>query len=260
MGLGSLLVRRENGILIATIHRPEKLNAVNKEVFDELKALVERLESDHSARALILTGHGNKAFCVGADLKERQGMNEKDVVVRLDFVRQIYSRIEKLAIPVIAALNGMALGGGLELALAADLRICTQDTTLGLPEVDLAIIPGNGGTQRLSRLVGMPKALEMVLLAKKISADEAFSVGLVNQVVSFEQLMPTALQWGKKIMESGPIAIKQAKLAIREGAHRKLEDSLLWELECYKPCLQSKDRLEGLKAFAEKRKPNYLGV
>lgn len=176
----SVEVVRQKSVVIATLNRPEKLNALNKEVFDDLERLVDVLETDSSARVLILTGSGDKAFCVGADLKERNGMNEKDILVRLDFVRRLYSKLENLPMPVIAAVNGMALGGGTELALACDLRIASDLAVFGLPEVDLAIIPGTGGTQRLPRLVGQAKALELVLMAKRIQAYEALKIGLVN--------------------------------------------------------------------------------
>lgn len=259
MALSELLVKREGAIVVVTINRPEKLNALNKEVLEEFKRLVDVLETDKAPRALVLTGSGEKSFCVGADLKERQGMNEKDVLVRLEFVRQLYLRLEKLAIPTIAAINGTCLGGGLELALICDLRIAADNVTMGLPETSLAIIPGNGGTQRLTRVVGFAKAMELVLLAKRISAAEAMTLGLVNRVVPPGQALNGALAMAGEIAEMGPIATRQAKAAIRGGLERTWEQALAWETECYKPCIYSKDRLEGLKAFAEKRKPHYHG-
>ncbi len=259
MASTSLAVRRDGGIVIATINRPDKMNALNKDYFDELKRLVDVLETDKTARALIITGAGEKAFCVGADLKERQGMNEKDVLVRLDFVRNLGLRLERIPVPVIAAINGSALGGGLELALTCDLRVAAENATLGLPEVDLGIIPGNGGTQRLARVVGLPKALELVLLAKRLTAAEALHIGLVNVVVPTGQALNQAMTWATKISEAGPIAIRQAKSAVRLGYERILEEGLSLEIELYKACLYSKDRLEGLKAFSEKRKAVYRG-
>lgn len=255
----SLIIKREGGVLIATLNRPEKMNAINKDFLDDLKSLIDVLETDKTARAVVLTAAGDKAFCVGADLKERQGMNEKDILIRMDFVRTLYPRIERLGIPFIAAINGMALGGGLELALACDLRIAAETATMGFPEVDLAIIPGNGGTQRLPRIVGLSKALELILLAKRISAQEAFSLGLINAVAPQGQLMNLAMQWAGKVLEAGPLGIRMAKLAIRGGMERSFEHALQYEMECYKSVLYSKDRVEGLKAFAEKRKPVYGG-
>ncbi|NBX68532.1 MAG: enoyl-CoA hydratase [Proteobacteria bacterium] len=259
MGSSELLVRREAGVVIATLNRPDKMNALNKEVFSALKNLIDLIEHDSTARVLIITGAGDKAFCVGADLKERQGMNEKDILVRMDFVKGIYLKLERLKIPTIAAINGTALGGGLELALACDLRVAPSGAVFGLPEVDLAIMPGNGGTQRLSRLIGLAKALELILLAKKFSSEDALALNLVNAVVPANQVMSKALSFANKLLESGPIGIKQAKLAIRGGFERSYEHALDFEVECYKSVLYSKDRLEGIKAFIEKRKPVYRG-
>lgn len=259
MASTELLTKREGGALIATLNRPGPLNALNKDLFEDIQRLVDVLDTDKTVRALILTGSGEKSFCVGADLKERQGMNEKDILVRLDSVHKLYSRLENLPFVVIAAINGMAFGGGLELALACDFRICAEDAALGFPEVELAIIPGNGGTQRLARVVGLAKALELVLLAKRLTATEAFQYGVVTKVVPPGQSVAEAKVWANRIMEMGPVAIRQAKAAIRGGLERPLDQGLQWELERYKECLYSKDRLEGLKAFAEKRKPVYGG-
>ena len=259
MGSDDLLVRREGGILVATLNRPEKLNALSKNLYEDLRRLVDVLVTDKTCRALVLTGIGDKAFCVGADLKERQGMNEKDVLLRFEFVRKLFLALERLPCPVIGAINGMALGGGMELALACDLRVCVENASFALPEVDLAIIPGTGGTQRLSRLIGVAKTMEFVLLAKRISAPEALALGIVNAVVPLGLALTQAKTWASKMADSGPIAIRQAKAAILYGIEKPLEDALKFETECYKACLYSKDRSEGLKAFAEKRKANYRG-
>jgi len=259
MASTEIVTKREGGLLIVTLNRPGQLNALNKDLFEELQRLVDVLETDKTVRTMILTGSGEKAFCVGADLKERQGMNEKDILVRLDFVHKLYTRLENLPFPVIAAINGIALGGGLELALACDFRICAENATLGFPEVELAIIPGNGGTQRLSRLIGMAKSLELVLLGKRLTATEAAHYGVVTKTVPVGHALSEAKTWATKLLEAGPLALKQAKAAIRGGMDRPLLQGLQWELERYKDTLYSKDRLEGLKAFAEKRKPSYTG-
>lgn len=259
MASNELLVRRDSGVMIATLNRPEKMNALNKDMFDGLKSMIDVLETDKTARVLILTASGDKAFCVGADLKERQGMNEKDITLRMEFVRNLYLRLERLPIPIIAAINAVALGGGLELALTADLRVASENVTFGFPETDLAIIPGNGGTQRLPRLIGLPKTMELILMAKRITARQAFEYGIINTVVAEGQAMSQAMAWANKICEAGPIAIRSAKAAIRGGLDRSYEHALEYELECYKACLYSKDRTEGLKAFNEKRKPEYRG-
>jgi methylglutaconyl-CoA hydratase len=255
----TLLVRREGPIVTATIHRPDKLNALNKEVFDDLKSLIDVLETDKTARALIVTGSGEKSFCVGADLKERQGMNEKSILARFEFVHTLYQRIEKLPIPVIAAIGGVALGGGLELALCADLRVASDNALLGLPEVDLAIIPGNGGTQRLARLVGPARAMELIFLARRISAQEALDLGLIQALVAPGYALSHAKQWALKMLEAGPMALRQAKAAVRQGIEMPLTKALAFEVECYRPLIPSKDRVEGMKAFLEKRKPQYTG-
>lgn len=252
-------VKREGPIVTAVLNRPDKLNALNKEIFDDLKSLIDVLETDKTARALIITGAGEKAFCVGADLKERQGMNEKAILQRFDFVHALYQRIEKLPFPVIAAINGVALGGGLELALVADFRLASDNALLGLPEVDLAIIPGNGGTQRLARAVGPARAMELIFLARRLSAQEAMQLGLVQALVAPGYAVSHARQWALKILEAGPLAVRQAKIAVRQGIEMPLARALQHEVECYRPLIPSKDRIEGMKAFLEKRKPQYTG-
>jgi enoyl-CoA hydratase/carnithine racemase len=259
MASNELLIKREGSVVIATLNRPDKLNALDKNLFGDIKSLVDVLETEKTARALIFTGAGEKAFCVGADLKERQGMTPKDVLSRMDFARLLYQRIEKLHFPVIAAINGTALGGGLELAMACDFRVIVENAMVGLPEVDLAIIPGNGGTQRLPRLIGLAKALELILFAKRLNAVEAQKIGLVTSVCAPGKSLASAMMMTEQLLEKGPIAVRQAKMAIREGMERSFEHGLQFEIDCYKTTLYSKDRLEGLKAFSEKRKPEYLG-
>ncbi|MBI4403102.1 MAG: enoyl-CoA hydratase/isomerase family protein [Deltaproteobacteria bacterium] len=257
MALSELVVKHEGQIIIATIHRPEKLNALNKEVFDHLRRLLDVLETDKTARVLIFTGTGEKAFCIGGDLKERQSMNEKDILVRLESIRTLFRRIENLHVPVIAAINGIALGTGLELALTCDLRVASSNANLGFLEGELAIIPGSGGTQRLARLIGMAKALELILLAKRLTAQEALGYGVIHQMVEERHAMVQAMEWAKRFLELGPISLAQAKKALREGIGRSLEEGLNIEADAYKTCLYSTDRTEGNKAFIEKRKPQY---
>ncbi len=259
MASSSLEVRRENQIVVATLNRAASLNALNKEIFDELERLIDVLETDKLGRALILTGAGDKAFCVGADLKERKGMNEKDILVRLNWVHALYLRIEKLPMPVIAAVNGMALGGGTELALCCDLRIASQNASFALPEVGLAIIPGTGGTQRLPRVVGVGRATEWIFTGRKIGVEEAKAAGLVNEIVGEGKALSRAVAIAESLLKQGPLALRQAKLAIQQGMDLPLKEGLGAELQAYKACLYSKDRAEGLKAFAEKREPAYRG-
>ncbi len=258
MGSSELITKREPGVIVATICREERLNALNKNIYEELNHLVALLKTDKATRVLIITGLG-KAFSVGADLKERQGMNEKDILLRLGFVREVYRCLEMLPQIVIAAINGIALGGGLELALCCDLRIASENAVVGLPEVELAIIPGTGGTQRLPRIVGIAKSLELILLAKRVSAREALGIGLVNAVVGVGQSLNEARNFASKICEAGPLSTREVKNAIRKGMNNNLEVGLQVEAESYRTVLYSKDRLEGLKAFSEKRKPVYRG-
>jgi enoyl-CoA hydratase/carnithine racemase len=259
MGSSELLIAREPGILIATLNRPDKLNALNKDLFDDLKSLVDVLETDKSVRVLIFTGSGEKAFSVGADLKERHGMNEKAVLQRFDLVRNLYLRLERLGIPVIAAINGSALGEGLELALACDLRVAAENAQFQFPEVELGMIPGTGGTKRLPRVVGMARAIEMIFLSKRIPAKLALEMGLVHSICPTSQSLASAKVWASRLLESSPMALRQAKFALRAGQDRPLEAALALETEAYRPLLSSPERLEGIKAFLEKRKPNFKG-
>ncbi|MBI3294611.1 MAG: enoyl-CoA hydratase/isomerase family protein [Deltaproteobacteria bacterium] len=256
MAVNHVTTRREGGITILTLNRPDKLNALNKDIFDDLKSALDMIQTDASVRVLVIIG-GGKAFSVGADLKERQGMNEKDILLRFEAVRVLYQRLEYFPLPTIAAINGTALGGGLELALCCDIRVVSQAATLGFPEVELAIIPGNGGTQRLPRLIGVSKAMELILTAKRLSADEALGLGIVSHVAP--DALVAARTLAVRMLDMGPIALKQAKLAVKKGIELPIGDALKFEVDCYKNCLYSKDRTEGLKAFSEKRRPEYQG-
>ncbi len=255
----SVKMDAKDGILIATLNRPDKLNALNKAVFDELQKLISMVESDRAIRGVVLTGAGDKAFCVGADLKERQGMNEKDVLARFEMVKALYTRMEGLRVPLVGALQGSALGGGLELAMVCDLRLAANHVLMGFPEVKLGIIPGNGGTQRLGPLVGLGRALELVLTARRLTAEEALAWGLINRCHAKEDLLQEAIHCAASLAEGGPLALAQAKRALRQGMYLPRPQGYDFETECYKVCLYSQDRLEGLKAFQEKRMPQFQG-
>lgn len=255
----TLSVEREDGFIVAKLNRPEKLNALNKELLDELDTLLELIDTERNLRALAITGSGSKSFCVGLDVREQLGMNEKDMLARIGVIRDLYRRIELVPVPVIAAIEGLALGAGFELALACDLRVASTNAMVGLTDVDLAVVPGCGGTQRLIRLVGSGKALEWVLLARRLSGNEAYDYGIVHQVVPPGECMAQVRRWVNKIMESGPLAIREAKHAIRTGSDKSFDEGMKIELQCYKACLKSSDRLEGIKSFIEKRKPTYQG-
>jgi methylglutaconyl-CoA hydratase len=255
----TVTVKREDSMAIATLNRPDKLNAINRDLLEEFGAFLDVTETDKTVRCVIITAAGDKAFCVGADLKERQAMTEKDILQRFDQVHKLYTRLENLHVPVIAAINGAALGGGLELALACDFRILAKNAVVGLPEVSLAIIPGNGGTQRLTRVIGMSKAMELILMARRLSADEAFAAGIVSKAVPPGQALAEAKSWATTMGEMGPLALAAAKRAIRRGIELPMAKALELEAECYKTLLGSKDRKEGIVAFLDKRKPKYIG-
>ncbi|MED4970174.1 enoyl-CoA hydratase [Parageobacillus toebii] len=249
----------ENGIAIITLNRPESANALSTALLYELSHLLYDLAFRRDVRVVIFTGAGEKVFCAGADLKERSGMNETEVRKTVALIRETINQIEELPQPVICALNGSAFGGGLELALACDIRVAADTAQLGLTETSLGIIPGAGGTQRLPRLIGKGKAKELIFTAKRITAKEAEQIGLVEYVVPRDQLMEKAMEIAEQIVVNAPIAVMQAKIAINRGLDVDLATGLRIEQMAYDITIPTKDRLEGLQAFKEKRKPVYKG-
>lgn len=247
-----------DNILVVTINRPEAANALSKATLHTLNETIDMIYADDSIRAVIITGTGEKAFSAGADLKERRDMNEKEVVDAVTYIGDTINRIDQINVPVIAALNGVAFGGGLELALACDIRIASQHVKVGLTETSLAIIPGAGGTQRLTRLIGLGQAKRLIYTATPVTAQEALQLGLVEQVTE-SCAKEAAIKMAQKIAANGPIAVKQAKLAITNGMETDLQTALQIERLSYLQTIPTKDRLEGLQAFKEKRKPNYEG-
>ncbi|MBA4601177.1 enoyl-CoA hydratase-related protein [Thermoactinomyces mirandus] len=254
-----VLTEWKGNVAIVTINRPEVYNALNKAALEALSALVGELGNQPRVRALVITGAGEKAFCAGADLKERRAMSQQEVRRYLRLIRDTFTRIEQMPKPVIAAVNGVALGGGTELALACDLRVAEETATLGLTETSLGIIPGAGGTQRLPRLIGKAKAKELIFTAQKITATDAERWGLVNKVVSKGKGLEAALAWAGQIAENAPLALEQAKFAINQGVETELATGLALETKAYETLIPTKDRLEGLAAFKERRKPRYTG-
>jgi enoyl-CoA hydratase/carnithine racemase len=245
-------------VVVLTLNRPEAMNSFNFSMLRGLRDKVEAVQYDPEVRVVIITGAG-KGFCAGADLKERATLSEPQVREFIYTIRNLFSFIESLRVPVIAAVNGVALGGGTELALACDLRIASSTASLGLTETRLAIIPGAGGTQRLPRLVGRGKAKELIFTGRRVDATEALQIGLVNQVSKPEALIDDALGMAGMICETGPIAIQQAKYAINHGLETDLHTGLAIESNAYWITIPTEDRLEGLTAFREKRKPVYKG-
>jgi methylglutaconyl-CoA hydratase len=224
-----------------------------------LRTLCEELREDLSIRAVLITGAGEKAFCAGADLKERKTMPKERVPEFVKNIRRTMDDVESLPQPTIGVVNGLAFGGGLELLLACDLRLCAPHAQFGLTETSLAIIPGAGGTQRLPRLVGRSRAKDLILTARKIDAVEAERIGLVNRVAPEGRLRETALELAATIAANGPVAVRAAKSAIDHGGDLPMKEGLEVEARCYERVLPTQDRLEALAAFAEKRKPRYSG-
>ncbi|CAH0347429.1 enoyl-CoA hydratase [Bacillus sp. CECT 9360] len=246
-------------IAIITMNRLEAANALSLTLLNDLSDVLKELQSDPAVRCVILTGAGDKAFCAGADLKERAGMNETEVTQTVKLIGDTISGIEILPQPVIAAINGSAFGGGLELALACDIRIAVETAKMGLTETSLGIIPGAGGTQRLPRIIGTAKAKELIFTARRIDAFEAERIGLICKVADNDQLLNEAISMANEIARNAPIALQAAKKAINQGIETDLATGLKIEEICYRETLHTSDRLEGLNAFKEKRKPVFTG-
>lgn len=249
----------DNHVAHITINRPAARNALSFPTLLRLRGILAELASRKDVWVVSITGAEDKAFCAGADLKERRGMNEQQVVEFVKNIRGTMSDIANLPQPTLAIINGHAFGGGCELALACDLRIMSSQALIGLTETSLAIIPGAGGCVRLPRLVGVAKAKEMVLLAKRMPASEALECGLVNQVADSGDLTESATAIIEQLLANGPLALQAAKAAIDLGNDLSIDDALEQEAECYSRIIPTRDRLEGLAAFAEKRKPRFKG-
>ncbi|MCM3738934.1 enoyl-CoA hydratase [Oceanobacillus luteolus] len=249
----------ENNVSIVTLNRPNASNALSIELLEQLNQTLDLIDENRDSFCTIITGKGEKAFCAGADLKERIGMNDRQVVNTVRYIGHTINRVEAMRMPVIAAINGVAFGGGLELALACDVRIAAEHVKLGLTETSLAIIPGAGGTQRLPRLIGIGKAKQLIYSAQRITAEKAGKLGILESVVPSDRLMDEAMGLAEKISANGPIALEQAKLAINRGLETDLDTGLAIEHLAYQQTIPTEDRKEGLRAFNEKRKPIYKG-
>ncbi|XP_040989875.1 probable enoyl-CoA hydratase 2, mitochondrial [Juglans microcarpa x Juglans regia] len=249
----------DSGIVEVRLERPGAKNAIGKDMLRGLQETFEAIERDPSANVVMICSSVPRVFCAGADLKERKTMNPSEARSFVNSLRSTFSALEALRLPTIAVIEGAALGGGLEMALSCDLRICGEEAILGLPETGLAIIPGAGGTQRLPRLVGKAVAKELIFTGRKICGRDAMSMGLVNYCVPTGEAHQKGLEIAQDINQKGPIAIRMAKRAINEGLEIDMPSALELEEDCYEQLLNTKDRLEGLAAFAEKRKPRYTG-
>jgi len=255
----TLIYEKTDNIGVLTINRPDKLNAISNELTEELKQLLDEIEKDEELRVMLITGAGDKAFVAGADIKE---LVDRDALVgrKVSRTRQdLFSRIENLPAPVIAAVNGYALGGGLELAIACSIRICSEKAQFGAPEVKLGIIPGDGGTQRLPRLVGLGRAMEMILTGDFIDAQEAYRIGLVNKVVPHEELMDSVMEMAKKIAQRPPLAVRYAKEAVNRSQEGDSVSGYALESYLHALTCTTEDKKEGISAFLEKRKGDFKG-
>ncbi|AGT31800.1 crotonase [Geobacillus genomosp. 3] len=243
---------------VVYIDRPP-LNPLNTKVFRELAALIDELDANSQVGAIIITGTGEKAFVAGADIHEMMNLDLAGMMEMNKISRATFSKIESASKPVIAAVNGLALGGGCELALACDLRICSENAKFAFPEVNLGIIPGGGGTQRLPRIVGQGVAKELLYFGEMIDAKRALAIHLVNKVVPADELLPTAKEWAEKLAQKPAIAMRMLKEAVNTGANVDLQSGLIVETACFGNAFATEDRKEGMRAFAEKRKPVFVG-
>lgn len=251
----SFIVYESSGLVgILRINRPEALNALNSATLVELDLVLDQIDLENT-RCLIITGAGDKAFIAGADVAEMSSMDEEQARVFSEFGNAIFRRIESFPIPVIAAVNGYALGGGNELALSCDIRICSENAVFGQPEAGLGITPGFGGTQRLARVIGSTsKAKEILFNCRNIKAEEAKEIGLVSAVYPSESLIDEAVKMANRIASNAPIAIRNIKKAVNEGLELPIEDAIQFEVDLFSACFTSEDQKEGMKAFLEKRK------
>lgn len=247
------------GLVLLGLDRPAAKNALGRQLLAELEEAFVALAEDPSVRVVVLHSLVEGVFCAGADLKERAGMSPEEAEAFVKRLRAAFTALERLPMPVLAAIEGAALGGGLELALACDLRIAGAGARLGLPETSLAIIPGAGGTQRLPRIIGRSRAKELIFTARRLGSQEALAFGVLDRAVEAGQALAAALDLAREILPQGPIALRAAKEAIDAGLDQDRDGGLRVEEACYARVLSTEDRLEGLAAFREKRRPVYRG-
>ena len=260
MGYETLIYEKREGVGIVTLNRPDRLNALSFKLKEEVSALFVEMEKDDEVRVVILTG-GEKAFSAGADIKERSQiqLSQSEFYFAQKKSQALYNQIEEFQKPVIAAISGVAVGGGCELALACDLRIASETARFGFPEVKLGVIPAAGGTQRLPRLVGATRAKEIIFTGEPIDAHEACRLGLVNKVVPVDRVMEEAMALALKLAQNPPLSLKYAKRAINVGSQLDMASALDYEVHCAAIPYASEDRQEGMRAFVEKRKPVFHG-
>ena len=255
----NLVVDYADAIATVTITRPRVMNAIDVNTLKELKKLIEQLAGDDSVRVVVLTGSGHKAFVAGADISELQLLNPDEAKEQSRFGQSVYLALEQMGKPVVASINGYALGAGCELAMACTLRIASENAYIGLPEITLGVLPGYGGTQRLCRLVGRGRGLEMMLTGRAIAAEEALRIGLVNQVVSADALWSTSRKVAEQLSKQAPVAMKLILTAVSEGLDMTMVDGCSRESELFAKAAETNDWREGIGAFLEKRPPIFSG-
>jgi enoyl-CoA hydratase/carnithine racemase len=259
MSASTVLVERDGHLAHVILNRPEVLNAINNTLGQELIGAVESLEGDDSVWAIILRGAGERAFCSGADLRARRDFTPEQWAEQRALFRHMFAKLRNVPQPMIAAVHGFALGGGTELAMLADFIVAAEDAVFGLTEVSLGILPGGGGTQNLPRMIGRNRAKELIYSARRVPADEALRLGLVNHVVPRAELLPKAVTLAEEIMRNSPFSVRQVKWAIDQGADLPFEEGLEREHAAYMRAIASEDRREGIAAFNERRRPQFSG-
>ena len=259
MSYSTIIFEKKEAYAIITLNRPDKLNALNKQMFDDLYDDFQKIELDKEIHALILTGSGEKAFAAGADIKELNDSDERSGKLFSEYGSQVMKRLAMMKIPTIAAINGFALGGGCELTLACQMRFASENAKMGQPEVNLGIIPGYGGTQRLPRIVGRAKAMELILSGNMVNAAEAERIGLVNAVYKLEELLPKTEEFVKLILSKGVLAVSAAVECINASERLSELDGLEFESRKFGDTCGTEDFKEGTKAFLEKRKAEFKG-
>jgi enoyl-CoA hydratase len=259
MPYDTLLVDRDGPVLLATLNRPKALNALNRQLLGELSQLIEEIAADDSTRVVVITGAGERAFAAGADITEIAALGASDARTFATVGQSVFARLETLGKPVIAAVNGFALGGGCELAMACTFRVASETAVFGQPEIDLGLMPGFGGTQRLTRLVGRGRALDLVLTGRRITATEAERIGLASRVVAAASLRDEALALAKHLAAKAPIAVRYILAAVHEGADLPIDAATRIEAAYFGLVAATDDMREGTRAFVEKRTPVFQG-
>ena len=258
MALENVLIEKRGRIAIVTVNRPDKLNALNIATRNDILSAFDQFAADDEVRVVIITGAGEKAFIAGADINEFAG---KTAIQQRGIMKgRAFDSVEDFPKPVIAMINGFALGGGCELAMACDIRIASSKAKLGQPEIKLGIIPGGGGTQRMTHLIGEGKAMELMLTGDMISADEASALGLVNHVYAPEELEAKTMELANRIADMSPVALAMVKASVKNAARMNLREGLDSEVDLFALCFSSEDKEEGVRAFIEKRKPEFKGI